>query len=521
MFPFPLWRRLAVLLAATGLAAAMPAGQRINHEGRILGPLPPAVTTPLLFYTPEADAIIGALQILPVDNAWNERVNARPLLANSAAMIAQISADLPQTRQGLRAFYEMNYVLVPENQPRLPMTFLLYPDQSDLEGGTFPVGLYPIPPNLPIESWPLETGTLTLEDWQQDLADAGGDRHSIILAPGSGTLWETWQAKRVGTAWQASNGAKFPLNSNALRPANWTSGDAAGLSMFCGLVRYDECARGMVEHALRLVVKRSRQSYLYPATHQAGSTTLTNVPAMGQRLRLRSSFAIPASWSIYEKAVARALQKYGALVADNGNFFSISVAPDPRFPSNAFSHLSSLVVSDFEVVQSTGPTEGPRSPGAPMASVGPDQIIRHGQTATLPGVVSGGAGTVVQWKLVSGPGTATIANAAAAGTTAQFSAPGRYVLMLSADDGVHAVAYDALTIDVAPVVALQTSGPSAALQFSSASGQLYRVDRCDDLTSGTWTLLAGNVPGTGGLVTVTDSATGGIGRRFYRVVVLP
>src|SRR5207248_5880169 len=178
-------------------------------------------------------------------------------------------------------------------------------------------------------------------------------------------------------AWTASNGAKFDLNTNGLRPDGWTSADAAGLPMFGALPRYDECERGMVEHACRIVVARSRREYIYPATHYASSTpaTQTNVPAMGQRLRLKSSFFIPSAWATEEKALLLGLKKYGALVADNGNFFSISVTPDDRWPASAFSHISSIGITNFEVIQSTGTNEGPRSAGAPVSSAGPDQSV--------------------------------------------------------------------------------------------------------------------------------------------------
>src|SRR5262249_2679762 len=181
---------------------------------------------------------------------------------------------------------------------------------------------YPIPANQPIEGWPLDVSE-TLAQWQQDINNIGGDRHSVTVLPGSGLIWETWQCKNVNSAWQASNGAKFDLKSNGQRPAGGTSGDAAGLPMFPALVRYDECERGMVEHACRLVVKRTRREYIYPANHYASTTsaTLTNVPAMGQRLRLKSSFVIPSNWAKEEKAVLLGLKKYGAIVADNGGFF--------------------------------------------------------------------------------------------------------------------------------------------------------------------------------------------------------
>ncbi|HEV7402422.1 MAG TPA: hypothetical protein VGO11_05830 [Chthoniobacteraceae bacterium] len=350
----PLW---LCLLVTTAVAA-----DRINQEGRALGPAP-VVKQPILFNTPEADAVVSAMQIMPLDSPWNEDISKRPLLANSAEMIAQITADLAANRRTLRPFYEMNYVLVPDNQPRVPIKFVNYPDDSDLDGGQKPVGLYPVPANLPVETWPQGTAGQTLEDWQQDVKNKGGDRHTIIVQPGTGFIWETWSTKLVGAAWQASNGAKFSLNDNQLRPAGWTSGDAAGLPMFPAIVRYDECQRGLVEHAMRLVVKRTRLGPIYPATHAASVGRLKdpNIPAMGQRVRLRAEFAIPAGWTKEEKAVLLAFKKYGAIVADNGGFFSISVAPDNRFAPHAFDHLSSVAIGEFEVIATTGPNEGPRA----------------------------------------------------------------------------------------------------------------------------------------------------------------
>ena len=180
--------------------------ERINHEGRILGAVP-VVNQAILFNTPEADAVVAAMQIMPVDSAWNERIEQRPVLANSNAMIAQITADLAADRRTLRPFFEMNYVLVPDDQPTQPIRFFNWSDESDLDGGTDPYGLYPIAPNLPVEGWPVETGALTLEQWQRDVNGDGGDRHSIIVQPGAGFIWETWLTRLVGPAWEASNGA--------------------------------------------------------------------------------------------------------------------------------------------------------------------------------------------------------------------------------------------------------------------------------------------------------------------------
>jgi hypothetical protein len=465
---------LAALLLATLAFAAPTRGERINQEGRILGTLP-AITNSILFNTSNADTVVSAMQIFPVTNPWNECVSNRPPLANSDAMIGQIYTNVGSSHRYLKLFQEMNYVLVSDNQPLISNNFVLYPDQSDFNGGIFPYGLYPTPTNQPIEGWPTQTGSQTLQQWQTN--NDGSDRHSIAVQPGAGMLFETWNALRTGTNWQAANGAIFNLSTNGQRTNGWTSGDAAGFPMFPALVRYDECERGMVEHACRLIVVKSRNTNIYPATHYAGSVagTATNYPAMGQRLRLKSSFNIPAGWTTEEKALALGLKKYGAMVSDNSSsFFSISITPDDRWPVNAFDDINSggLAITNFEVVLTTALNEGPRSPGAPVAYAGPDQTASVGQLVTLQGAVGFSNSTpVIRWRTYSGPGTVTFGNVALTNTTATFSAPGVYTLELSADDAIHAVAYDAAVFTVSNIVnvAVSRSGTNANLTWTGGT----------------------------------------------------
>jgi hypothetical protein len=497
-----------------GLFSAGAAGaERINQEGRILGALP-VVTNAILFDTSNADAVVSAMQIFPVSNAWNEIISQRPVLTNSDAMIAQIMSDLSANRRTLITFQEMNFVLVPDGQALVPIDFFDYPDQSDLNGGTSPYGLYPIPTNLPIEGWPTQTGTQTLAQWQTN-AD-GSDRHAIMVEPGSGYIWETWLTQLSGTNWLAANGAEFDLNTNGLRPAGWTSGDAAGFPMFSALVRYDEAERGMVEHACRLVVKRTLYgSYIYPATHYAApsSNTNANLPSMGQRLRLKAGFVIPAAWTKEEKALLLGLKKYGAMVADNGSFFSISVTPDDRWPANCFADLTGISITNFEVIQTTGPDQGPRSPGAPVANAGPDQTVVVGEPARLQGTVSfTGAPPVIQWQLYSGPGTVSFGNAAQPATTATFSAPGVYTLMLSANDSIHAVAYDAAVVTVTQGiwVAVTGAGTNVAVAWTGASPP-YVVQQAFALPANGWSAVATTSAQNATLPMTTN------GNAFFRV----
>ena len=479
---------LCLLIGSIAVASA----ERINQEGRILGPAP-IVTNAVLFNTSNADTVVAALQIFPATNPWNECISNRPVLANSSNMIAQINADVGSTHRKLSFFQEMNFVLVPDAQPLVSNRFVLYAGDSDLNGGVFPYGLYPTPTNQPIEEWPTGTGAQTLFQWQTN--NDGSDRHSIAVQPGKGLIYETWNALRVGTNWQAANGAMFDLNSNLLRPDGLTSGDAAGFPMFPALVRYDECARGMVEHACRLVVVKSRSQHIYPATHDAGSVAAsqTNYPAMGQRLRLKADYPVPTNYTKQEKAILLGLKKYGAMVSDNSSsFFSISITPDDRWGTN-LDHLinGSIGITNFEVVLTTGPTEGPRSPGAPIADAGPDFTAPAGSPIPLPGAVNfTGTPPVIQWKLYSGPGTVTFSNAAVTNTTATFSAPGTYTLELSADDGVHAVAYDAVVITVTNLfnATAQRSGTNLNVTWSGGTGP-FVLERATTLP-GPWTSVA-------------------------------
>ena len=266
----------------------------------------------------------------------------------------------------------------------------------------------------------------------------------MIVDPTNGYVWEVWETWLNSGAWQGANGARFNLNSDTLRPAGWTSGDAGGLSIFAATARYDECQRGQVEHALRLIVKHTTGGYIYPATHSINQSSSANEPQMGQRLRLPASFVIPSNWSIQSKAVAYALKKYGGIITDIGSIFSFSNAPDSRWTGSEFDDIfNNLTVSSFEVVQPTTITTGPRtaSPAAPTANAGSNQ-----SSSTLSTTLSGsatGTGITTQWSLYSAgfgytqPGTANFGNASSLSTTVTFSAQGTYLLVLSVDDNLH------------------------------------------------------------------------------------
>ena len=224
----------------------------------------------------------------------------------------------------------------------MPVAFE-YADESDK-------GPFPLPENLPIEGWPVnyQRKNVTLDDVQRDKLREGGDRHAIVVDPVRGMLYEFYQARKTDDGWQAAQASDFDLKSNKRRPDGWTSADAAGLPIFPAVVRYDELKRGMVQHAMRVTVQRTRRAYVYPATHYASRLTDPNLPRMGERMRLKSDYPID-SFSPTVQAILKGLKKYGMFVADNGLDWAISVAPDPRIPP-MHEELRRIKGSAFEVV---------------------------------------------------------------------------------------------------------------------------------------------------------------------------
>jgi hypothetical protein len=162
-------------------------------------------------------------------------------------------------------------------------------------------------------------------------------------------LYEFYHARKTDAGWAADQASVFDLKSNKLRPDGWTSSDAAGMPVFPAVVRYDELKRGVVGHAMRVTVRRTRRAYVAPATHFASRLTDENLPRMGERLRLRRDFDV-ARFSPPVRAILRGLQKHGMFVADNGIDWAISIAPDERIPV-LHEDLRRVPGSAFEVVR--------------------------------------------------------------------------------------------------------------------------------------------------------------------------
>ncbi|MDQ1521083.1 MAG: hypothetical protein QOI55_2156 [Actinomycetota bacterium] len=272
---------------------------------------------------------VGGCSVFPSDNAWNTDVSSYAVRANSAQYVANVNSSgnrMVHPDFGGAGQYGIPFKVVGANEPPRRIHYTLYGDESD-------PGPLPVPPNAPIEGG--------------NASD--GDRHVVVVQQGTCKLYELGRAFWRGDHWDADVGVDWDLGSNALRPRGWTSTDAAGLPILPGLVRYDEVASGVVKHALRFTVSRTQKGYVYPATHNASSSTDATRPPMGLRFRLKASFDL-SPYHGQSLVILRALKKYGMLVADNGSNWFITGAADPRWNDDDLNQMKRVPGSAFEVV---------------------------------------------------------------------------------------------------------------------------------------------------------------------------
>ena len=270
--------------------------------------------------------------MFPATNAWNERVDGLPVAADSATLIRSIGLTAGMHADFGSGLWDggpigIPYDVVSHRTPRSSVRFE-YADESDRVR-------YPIPRGVHVEGGP----------------KSDGDRHALLLDRDGCKLYELFALRRVGTHWTAGSGAVFDLRSNRLRPAGWTSADAAGLPIFPGLARYDEAANGQIDHAIRVTFESTRNAWVHPASHCAGDTANPDAPAMGTRLRLKATYGL-AGLGGAARTIAVALKRYGMIVADNGSNWFFGGTSDPRWDDGNLDQLKRIPGRAFQVVRS-------------------------------------------------------------------------------------------------------------------------------------------------------------------------
>jgi hypothetical protein len=285
-----------------------------------------------------------ACSVLPANNVWNTDISSLPVHPRSAAWLASAAASTTHLHPDFGGPpYGIPFNVVTSSHATTNFTFT-YWDQSDpAVTSAQPQGPYPYGSDL--------------------VREAPTDSHLLSINKDTCKLYETWNTDGNGPR-TAGSGAIFDLSSNQLRPAGWTSADAAGLPIFPGLVRLDEVQAGFIGHAIRFTVQQSDTSYLWPARHQAGSASDPNLPPMGARFRLRSSFAI-SGFGAEAQVVLTAMKRYGLIVADNGSNWYFQGTMDAGWNSGAYptmiSQLKTVPASAFEAIDESALMVDPNS----------------------------------------------------------------------------------------------------------------------------------------------------------------
>ncbi|MGH9225459.1 MAG: carbohydrate binding domain-containing protein [Acidimicrobiales bacterium] len=271
-----------------------------------------------------------ACPMTPADSLWHADVSALPVHTSSAGWVTSVGTTAELKADFGAGMWDggpigIPYTTVSGTQARVPVSFD-YADESD-------PGPYPVPANAPIEGGP----------------NSSGDRHVLVVDRDACRLWELYAAypQNGGTSWTAGSGATWDLRTNTMRPLGWTSGDAAGLPILPGLVRYDEVASGVIDHAIRFTPPDGN-AYVWPASHKAATGGASD-PPMGQWFRLRADFDI-SGYSAQNQVILRALQEHGMVLADNGSSWFMSGAPDSRWNDGDLQNLRNVPGSAFEAV---------------------------------------------------------------------------------------------------------------------------------------------------------------------------
>jgi hypothetical protein len=267
------------------------------------------------------------------NSLWNTDISATPVDPNSANIINFIGSTVTlhaDFGSGMVQHQTLGipYQVVAGTQAKVPVALGTFFDESD-------PGPEPIPANALIEGYP---------------KPGNGDRHVLVLEKDGCWLYELFNATLKNGKWSANSTAIWDMTIDEQRPYTWTSTDAAGLPVLAGLVRYDEVAAGAIHHALRFTVPTSEKAFVLPATHWASTTTNSNAPPMGTRLRLKAGFDI-STYPADDQVILTAMKKYGLILADNGSGIFFTGAPDDRWNNTDLSMLRNITASNFEVVQ--------------------------------------------------------------------------------------------------------------------------------------------------------------------------
>ena len=304
----------------------------------------PSVSAPPALSAVTGTAVEGApnCPMFPADNVWNTNISKLPVDPRSSAWMQSMNSSSTYLHPDFGPDpggypYGIPFAVVTGAHPSVQVTFQ-YASESDPGG-------YPFGPDTPIEGG----------------ASASGDRHAIMVDSSNCTLYELYDARYSASGSTAGSGAIWQLTSNALRPAGWTSADAAGLPILPGLLDFAQVESAVasgrpITHAIRFTADATAAAYLWPARHEAGSGSMSTLPPMGARFRLKTGFNVAGFCATAQpycadaQAVLTEMQDYGLILADNGSNWYFQGSAYPQWPDGLVSLLKQIPASAFEAV---------------------------------------------------------------------------------------------------------------------------------------------------------------------------
>jgi hypothetical protein len=349
--------------AGTATVSAGPASSQAVRHGAAATPTAAAAPTAA---APAGTTVPGApgCPMFPANNVWNTDVSKLPVDSHSAAWLRSMAAgstylhpDFGPDQGGYPYGIPFNVVTNAHSRVRIRFEYASESNRAP----------YPFGPDTRIEGG----------------KNAGGDRHAIMVNKSTCKLYELWEARYSATRPTAGSGAIWDLRSNALRPAGWTSADAAGLPILPGLLNYSQVVAAVrdgkpITHAIRFTAQTTRTAYIWPARHEAGSSSSGSLPPMGARFRLKAGFSVArfcrnsAPYCKDAKAVLTEMQHYGLILADNGSNWFFQGSAFPQWPDALVSLLKGIPARDFQAVNescllvSRNSGEATAKPGCPI-----------------------------------------------------------------------------------------------------------------------------------------------------------
>ena len=316
---------------------------------------------------------------------WNTNIVNAPLDPNNATIQSGIAGESTHVNFGAASAGGIPYIIVDSSQtPSVPINVFSGANQSDVVVAPYTGG----------DAVPIEGSPADCSGWPDTY---NGDMHTLVLDRYQCWLYETFNTNRCNGLWDADSETIWDMQNGEMRPYGWTSADAAGLSVFAGLVRYDEAASGTINHAIRFTMQTTKYDandgyFVEPASHAAGQ--YYGAPSvMGMRVRLSPTFNI-SGYSAINQAILTAMQLYGMIVADNGGYFYIQGSLDSRWNDSDLANLGGIPSSDFSIIQMTPAYPGWDSVTAPTG----DAPVIDSFSAS-PTTVSSGAAVTFTYSL--------------------------------------------------------------------------------------------------------------------------